>query len=166
MAKFCFIMRGVPGSGKSTTARQIINSAMKPGLIHRTRPGMAEAIFSEDGFGPFKCIARIHATDTYFYDLDGTYNFDPSKLKEYHEANYKSFLHDVEDLGIELVIVDNTNTQTWEWKHYHEAAINNGYITSIVEMPHPPAELCFGRNTHGVPLEGIKAMLNRWQSTQ
>lgn len=59
--KIAYIMRGVPGSGKSTIARQLAGS---------------EGV--------------IHSTDDYFM-VDGVYRFDPRLLKAYHDANYQAF---------------------------------------------------------------------------
>ena len=54
--KFCFIMRGVPGSGKSTVASKIKG---------------------ENGI--------IHSTDDYFIDANGEYQFDKTLLAKNHE---------------------------------------------------------------------------------
>ena len=59
--KVAYIMRGVPGSGKSTIARQLAG---------------------ENGV--------IHSTDNYFM-VDGEYRIDPKKLREHHDANHKAF---------------------------------------------------------------------------
>lgn len=56
-----FIMRGVPGSGKSTVAKTLVG---------------------EKG--------KIHSTDEYFYQ-DGIYRFEPRKLSEYHDRNFLAF---------------------------------------------------------------------------
>lgn len=59
--KIVYIMRGVPGSGKSTFARILANEA-----------------------------GVIHSTDDYFYK-NGEYVFDPSLLSEYHDQNFAAF---------------------------------------------------------------------------
>ena len=55
MNKILILVRGIPGSGKSTFANLIWNSY------------------------------AICEADKFFYDKDGNYNFDPSKLKQAHE---------------------------------------------------------------------------------
>ena len=59
--KLAYIMRGIPGSGKSTVAQQLAGE-----------------------------VGQIHSTDDYFY-VDGEYRFDPSKLGEYHARNLEAF---------------------------------------------------------------------------
>ena len=55
------IMRGVPGSGKSTVARKLVG---------------------EEGI--------IHSTDRFFYK-NGVFEWDPSLLPKYHDRNYMAF---------------------------------------------------------------------------
>mgnify|MGYP003624904344 FL=1 len=172
MNKLCFIMRGLPGSGKSSVAATILMNLYEPGMIiEMNTPSDAEgsssimALHEKSDECHRNCIGRIHSTDNYFYDVNGNYNFNPSFLKQFHDSNYAAFVRDVKN-NVKLLIVDNTNSMTWEWKKYHEEAINAGYMTSIIEIPHSPPELCFSRTTHGVPLETIRKMKERWQPTQ
>lgn len=130
--KKCFIMRGIPGSGKSTAARQL---AGKTG--------------------------KIHSTDDYFMK-DGKYQFDPAQLRRNHELNFQAFKADLA-LGISPLIVDNTNTQKWEYQKYVDAAQEAGYDVEIVVIPHIDPKLAAKRNTHGVPEDKIRQMLARWE---
>jgi len=59
--KIAYIMRGVPGSGKSTIARSLVN-----------------------GNGV------IHSTDDYFV-VNGEYRHDAARLREFHKANLDAF---------------------------------------------------------------------------
>lgn len=59
--KRAVIMRGVPGSGKSTIAKLLVG---------------------ETGV--------IHSTDNYFY-VEGVYSFSPSLLSQNHEKNFEAF---------------------------------------------------------------------------
>lgn len=61
MTKIAYIMRGVPGSGKSRIAKMLAG---------------------QDGV--------IHSTDRYFM-VGGRYVYDPSKLSEYHARNRAAF---------------------------------------------------------------------------
>ena len=59
--KVAYIMRGVPGSGKSTIAKQLAG---------------------DNG--------SVHSTDDFFY-VDGEYRFNPECLREYHDLNFEAF---------------------------------------------------------------------------
>jgi predicted kinase len=104
------IMRGLPGSGKSTAAGHIAE------------------LFD----------AEVHATDSFFFK-DGEYFFDPSKLKEFHALNQAAFQQSLEE-GKAMVICDNTNTQRWEFEPYLAAANQHGYQPIIVEIVADPEE--------------------------
>ena len=106
--KTCVIIRGLSGSGKSTLARNLTS-------FHKN------------------VSTAIHETDTYFYDSEGNYNIDFSKMGEYHQANFEAFCQSIRD-GIHLVIQSNTNTQLWEFNHYVEFATQNGYAISIIDL--------------------------------
>lgn len=59
--RIVYIMRGVPGSGKSTHARELAGTK-----------------------------GAIHSTDTYFV-VNGEYRFDPTKLSDNHRRNLEAF---------------------------------------------------------------------------
>ena len=130
--KFCFIMRGLPGSGKSTVAKKL---------------------WGEDGV--------IHSTDDYFLNENGEYVFDGSKIKYNHKKNFEAFWQSIDE-GVEKVIVDNTNTQRFEYEKYQEYAQEHGYAVSFVTLPLIPASVAAERNQHGVPKEAIERMIKRW----
>jgi len=132
--KKAYIMRGVPGSGKSTRAKEIASAYSN---------------------------SAIHSTDDLFA-VGGEYRFDPSKLGEYHAENLRRFVGSLKS-DVECVILDNTNSQLWEYDRYIRAAELHGYIVEIVRMPMVPAEVSFYLNTHGVPLASIQAMIARWE---
>ncbi len=61
MAKIAYIMRGVPGSGKSTIAAKLA---------------------ADNGV--------VHSTDQYFM-VNDVYVYDPAKLQVYHDRNQRAF---------------------------------------------------------------------------
>ena len=131
--KKVYIMRGIPGSGKSTMARKLAGST-----------------------------GKIHSTDDYFMK-NGEYVFEPKDLRRNHQLNFEAFKADLA-LGVSPVIVDNTNTQRWEFQNYVEAAEAAGYEVEVVNIPHIDPKLAAQRNTHGVPEEAIRRMLSRWEA--
>ncbi len=126
------IMRGLPGSGKSTKAREVAGSH-----------------------------GVIHSTDEYFI-ANGKYILDISKLKEYHEENFKAFVESLKK-RLPVVVCDNTNSQKWEYERYITAAKSEGYEVEVISLPHPLLKVCVIRNTHQVPLDVIKMMLDQWE---
>lgn len=103
----------------------------------------------------------IHSTDDFFM-VDGEYVFDPAMLGRYHDRNYASFVESL-GKGVPVVICDNTNSQTWEWERYYLVARDYGYRVVFIEIGHPPTEECARRTTHGVPVEVIRRMIERWE---
>ena len=90
--RIIFIMRGLPGSGKSTLVK-ILSKVYK-------------------GQKPKVCSA-----DHYFINESGDYEFNPAFLKDAHESSQDKMKSFVED-GQPLVIVDNTNVEHWEMRPY------------------------------------------------
>ena len=138
--KQLFLLRGLPGSVKSTLAKSLASGS---------RCGMAEA-------------------DQYFTDMKGNYNFDASKLKQAHQwcqdqvNNMMSNRHMLPshlNESLDTIIVSNTFTQEWEMKPYYELAEKYGYVvfSLVVENRHG------GVNEHGVPDETLEKMRNRFE---
>jgi hypothetical protein len=98
------------------------------------------------------------AADDYFYDEEGNYNFDGSKLKIAHNWCKVRTEHQMED-GIGMIVVANTFTQEWEMDEYFKLAEQYDYQVHsvIVENRHG------GVNEHGVPVDKLEQMKNRFQ---
>lgn len=137
--KLVTILRGIPGSGKSTYIRNHIPDA-------------------------YVCSADHH-----FIDSDGNYKFDPKRLGAAHRACFNKF-HLALDSGkldysgkYDHVVVDNTNTQLFEFYGYVQLAWSYGRQVRIVRMS-TPVEIAARRNVHGVPVANVKAMYDRFGS--
>ncbi|KFZ49592.1 NEDD4-binding protein 2-like 2 [Podiceps cristatus] len=135
--KLLLILRGLPGSGKSTLSRILLGQ-------------------SRDGI--------VFSTDDYFRQQDG-YTYNAAQLGDAHDWNQKRAKQAM-DQGKSPVIIDNTNTQAWEMKPYVEVALEKGYRVEFHEpdtwWKFDPEEL-EKRNKHGVTREKIAQMLERYE---
>jgi predicted kinase len=134
MEKTLTLLRGVPGSGKSTFAKMITNDY------------------------------SICEADQFFYDKEGNYNFDPARLKAAHEwckFHVETRMKDNQNNPqyYPNIVVSNTFTKEWEMSDYFDLAKKYGYkvFTLIVENRHG------GVNQHGVPEEKIQQMKDRFE---
>ena len=108
MGKNLYIVRGLPGSGKSTFARSIAKSY------------------------------QVFEADQYFIDSEtGEYKFDGSKIKLAHNWCKLRVEQSMED-DFQKIAVSNTFTQEWEMDTYYELAKQYGYrvFSLIVENRH------------------------------
>ena len=100
--------------------------------------------------------------------VDGEYQFDPTKLGEYHAQNLENatrFMFGNQSAEKVICVIDNTNTQHWEYEKYVEAAKENGFMVQVitVDWKREDIPLYAERNSHGVPEEAIQRMADRWE---
>jgi predicted kinase len=135
------IMRGIPGSGKTTYVKENYPEAV---------------ICSADNY--FEEVAELNSTS---YEEE----FKPWLAGKAHQHCWGSFIHAVEVMDEPLVVVDNTNISHWEYENYMFLAELHGYEVEIVEIPFEAekAEVYYERNTHGVPLEVIERMVENYE---
>ena len=107
--------------------------------------------------GAFVCSA-----DDFFVGSDGTYNFVEEKLRDAHKTCFRKFLGALSDWR-ELIVVDNTNTQLFEFSGYIGLAQAYDYPVEVVQLD-TPVEVASARNLHGVPATIVQAMANSFQS--
>lgn len=140
------VMRGIPGAGKSTKAKELRGSGQ---------------IFSTDD--------RIESQGDYrnfFASMISSGDFSP--LGKMHNLNFNMAKEAMEN-GVTPVIIDNTNIKANEPKNYVEAALKMGYADSNIKFVDVgtgglSAEELAQRNTHGVPLDKIKSMIQSHKS--
>jgi predicted kinase len=127
------LLRGLPGSGKTTLAHIILQH-------------------------PANLEQEVLSADDFFTNEEGEYNFDSSKLREAH--NYCQFRCS-ERMRQEKsrIVVANTFTEEWEMEEYIKMAERYNYRlhTIIVENRHG------SNNVHGVPEDKLQKMKDRFQ---
>ena len=132
LTKDLILLRGIPGSGKTTLGEVIL-------------------------FSPNNEIPDVLSADNFFINQNGDYVFDGTKLKEAHN-DCKLKCAEKMKVGVSKIVVANTFTQEWEMESYYEMAERYGYRVHsvIVENRHG------GTNVHDVPEEKIEEMKNRF----
>lgn len=135
MKKTLFLLRGLPGSGK-TTAAEILSE------------------FSNSMPYP------VYSADDYFYENGpnpGKYDFDKSKLRDAHLLCQKRTEIALKS-EVDKVFVANTFTTDKELEPYLKLASKYNYlvISLIVENRHG------SKSVHNVPDETIEAMEKRF----
>lgn len=144
------IVRGLPGSGKSSIVRVAIDD-----------------INFCNQHADVKHSYSVHSTDNYF-SVSGNYVFKPNRLHIFHKFNQSDAEHSCEN-GVNYVFIDNTNTTWKEIETYVAIAKKYGYDVSVIEPKNfwaKDVEECSKKNTHGVPKDAIQRMLDRWQDTE
>lgn len=135
MNRVLILLRGVPGAGKSTLANSIWNEY------------------------------AVCEADKYFHNKEtGAYEFDVTKLKDAHEwcrsqVEIRMKDNQVNPQFYPEIVVSNTFTQEWEMQAYFDLAKQYDYrvVSLIVENRHG------GENVHGVPVDKVQAMRDRFQ---
>lgn len=138
MAKTLYIIRGLPGSGKSTLGEKLADNYMD---------------FHPKFGGP---KTHSYAADDWFYDEDGNYNFNPEELPAAHEECQSRVRGCMMD-SIGNICVCNTFSQRWEAEPYINMAKQFDYTCVIIECQNN------FKSVHGVPAESIERMKERWE---
>ncbi|XP_002167368.3 2',3'-cyclic-nucleotide 3'-phosphodiesterase isoform X1 [Hydra vulgaris] len=126
-----YIMRGLPGSGKSTIAKQISK------LFH-----------SND--------VVICSADDFRFNKDGVYVFDASKLYETHKKCQNKAQKYC--MAGKTIIIDNTNLSKKDFEPYLSMAEQHHYLTLFVQTQETDTDVLYSRNVHNVPKQKIDAM--------
>ncbi|KAH8307016.1 hypothetical protein KR044_003196, partial [Drosophila immigrans] len=143
--RIMIIMRGAPGSGKTTLAKSLLQQTR----LLELQPAMQEFICSSDDY----------------FNTQRGYQFNPASLTDAHEWN-KQRVAQKAAAGWSPIIVDNTNIMIWEMQPYVQLAVQHGYLLELLE---PQTAWCKSasklaqRNVHQVPKENIQRMLDRYE---
>jgi predicted kinase len=141
--KRVYLMRGLPGMGKSTVAKALADAHTNGDPADRVEPVIVSA-------------------DDYFVQTDGTYAWDRTKLNLAHSQCMSRFDAALKK-GVEVVIVDNTNIKRRDFAYYQGLAHEMGYQFFEVAVGNLDVEASTTRNKHGVPRETVERMAREWQ---
>lgn len=132
--KLLIMIRGLPGSGKTTLANALVTKYL-----------------IED-----KTVEHYEA-DQFMVDEQGNYAFDPNKLGRCHRKCMAGAEEAMENLT-SVVIVSNTFTTEKEYIPYLDLAYEYGYETQIIDTFGQ-----FG-SVHDVPTATLTKMSDRWDA--
>ena len=135
------MMRGLPGSGKSYYAKQLIAS-------------LPEYVNS--------CIV---SADDYFVDAAGNYQWNGSKIHDAHHTCFDMFLRALWD-RIDVIVVDNTNIRLDEMQPYVMVTSIADYDLQVHQFVPSESmlETIIERCVHNVPADKVKRRFRQWQS--
>lgn len=137
------ICRGLPGSGKSTTAKRLYERLM------------------QEGFN-----ACTESADYFFQPFMGGYRYNKDHVPEAHWYCKASVAKALAIDGYNIVIVDNTNIKQEHYQYYIDLAKKYDYDVEFL-IPNTmwawDVDECFKRNTHGVPKETIQRMKDQYE---
>ena len=145
MQKTVIINRGIPASGKSSFAKEIVST------------------FEKNKLDAISC-----STDDYFM-VDGKYCFDAEKLGEYHHRNQEKFELSLKE-NFHLVICDNTNLEPWEAKYYYQLAKKYDYSVILINFEPRDIEEHFRTQSededyqHNIPLDKLIEMKSSYEN--
>lgn len=134
MKKILYILRGLPGCGKSTLANQLTN----PTCVFE-----ADKYFMVDGIYQFE-MSKLHEAHKWCQQsVEDEMIFKTDRSTEFVEST---------------IVVSNTNTTPKEMKPYEELAEKYGYMVVhiIVENRHG------GKSVHNVPEVTMEKMETRF----
>lgn len=149
------VLRGLPGSGKSTVARHLA--------------GASGVVYSADGY--FEAVAAKRRKKG---DERATYAtcFAVDQLADAHEWCFQQFTDALAEVSgrtsgaPEVIVIDNTNSTRTEYTRYVQAAADAGMGVTVIELEttnKTTALACGGRSAHSVPVRVILRMLSRWE---
>ncbi len=140
-----YILRGLPGSGKSSIALALIDSS-----------------YSKE-YGEYRDAIICCADD--YHMVDDKYMWSPEKVGYAHKMCREKFALGLTD-KVSTIIVANTNTMASEMQFYRDEAKKANYFVQIItvgEFSDEAVERYYKQNTHNVPLESIKKMRDRFK---
>ncbi|XP_067686437.1 2',3'-cyclic-nucleotide 3'-phosphodiesterase-like isoform X2 [Haliotis asinina] len=136
--KVMFLLRGLPGSGKSTIVSNL--QYVYPNSL--------------------KCSA-----DDFFF-VKGEYKFDAARLQDAHGWCQAKARHACE-AGTPVVIIDNTNVRHWEMQFYLNLAHQTNY-TVIIVIPKTSwrfrPDVLARRNKHGVGEDILREKVHQFEN--
>lgn len=133
--KIAIILRGVPGSGKSTFVD----------LLQHAKDTVA-----------------VHAVDDLHVDETGNFLWDEENQERLYTLNFANFVKSCAS-GASLVVCDAINIEVNDFQKYIDIAAQYEYSVYVVTPNPPTPEQSTKRNRHHTSSSQAKDMYSRWQ---
>lgn len=108
-APVVFVMRGLPGCGKTWVADNIVKWCWSEGVS-----------------------CKVCSADHWF-SRDGHYRWERQGLTDAHAHSRGTFLYWMQQ-ETRVIVIDNTNLRTEDYKYYVTCAVERGYEAKVVEF--------------------------------
>ncbi|XP_065076105.1 uncharacterized protein ZAP3 isoform X2 [Ochlerotatus camptorhynchus] len=154
--RICFIMRGIPGSGKSYLARMIKDCEMKHG-------GQAPRVLSIDDYFLVEKEEREPdpVTGRPVLITKSEYEFDADMEEEYMKNLIKAFKRAITERLYNFIIVDCVNERLEHYNEFHNFGRSNGFKVYTCTLQ-TELDMCIEQNIHKRTVDDIRAYANRW----
>lgn len=175
--KIVYIVRGLPGSGKSTFCRNLLFHILDFPCIRDQQNGFVVKNASVMKL----CYNYILSTDDFFTKISDEgnmcYNYNPRNVVEYHQKN-KTRAEIQSSLGVSPLFIDNTNVDSSEILPYLTIFRNKGYAIHLLSPKdfygdenylktigdlYDPKWLYANRNPKKIKFDVYNRMQQRWE---
>ncbi|XP_013630023.1 PREDICTED: uncharacterized protein LOC106335898 isoform X2 [Brassica oleracea var. oleracea] len=162
---FVIILRGLPGSGKSYLAKLLRDIEVENG-------GSAPRIHSMDDYFMTE-VDKVEESDSASSNSGRSkrpivkkvmeYCYEPEMEEAYRSSMLKAFKKTLEDGAFSFVIVDDRNLRVPDFAQFWATAKRSGYEAYILEATYKDPTGCAARNVHGITLDQVQQMAERWE---
>lgn len=171
--KIMYIVRGLPGSGKSNFCRNLLVHILN--FPCSRDPNTGDVILTQKNSIMFRNY--ILSTDDFFSEFrDGKmeYIYNPKRIKEYNEQN-KGRAHIQASIGVTPLFIDNVNASVDEIKEYNTIGARFRYMICVIESPlfhsdlklkefvKDPQWLFKNRNVNNLPIDVYQRARARYE---
>ncbi|CAL1368183.1 unnamed protein product [Linum trigynum] len=160
------ILRGLPGSGKSYSAKMMRDMEVEGGGDAPRIHSMDDYFMTEVERVEESNVSKSSNSTRHKKQIVKTvveYCYEPEMEEVYRESMLKAFKKTLEEGSFRLVIVDDRNLRVADFAQFWAIAKRSGYEVYISEAAYKDPGGCAARNVHGFTLDDIQKMAGQWE---